>query len=674
MKPKGQISNGSPTGAEVKDKDDLADRTLQELSREELIELIETQRSDVGVRISFSGKNDAGRLARLVQPRSARKVMNLCIGPELDQARNQVIEGENLQAMVTLYREKGHVDLIITDPPYNTGSDFRYNDRWEEDPNDSNLGEFVTEDEAGRRTKWMRFMLPRLRMMKAMLKPGGVLAICIDHRELFRLGQMLDELFDERNRLAIINWQRSYSPRNDQQHVSTATEYVLVYARNEELAKTQLLARTEAMDARYRSPDGDPKPWKPSDAGGPGAATHQGMVYGVQSPFTGVIHYPPPGSCWRSDKRDMKTWLAQWGTDYVEKPLNDQAALAKVIGCKPDDAPRNKALVLAEDVAKSSKRARAVLAAGTWPQLLFGRDGTGKPSLKRHLENIKQGRVPTTFWSDEDFDNALHLGTVSWGHEESGHSQTGIRELDAIVGRGHGFETVKPLKLFSKIIQLWCPSHGLVLDPFAGSGTTGHAVLQLNAQAGTQRRFILIEQGRPERGDTYARSLTAQRIKRAVTGNWAAGKMAPTGGGFRFLALQNKVDAKALLAMERDEMTDAVIASHFDSSRGGGPGLITMTHDGYEFLVARNTDDEGFYLVWRGAHAQPVFDKAVYETIVAEAKRAKLKPRYHVYARFNLYQSDDVAFYQIPNRILMDFGLSVAADAFNNESADALSG
>src|SRR5260370_2177651 len=126
--------------------------------------------------------------------------------------------------------------------------------------------------------------------------------------------------------------------------------------------------------------------------------------------------------------------------------------------------------------------------------------------------------------------------------------------------------------------------------------------------------------------------------------------------------------------MERDEMTGAVIASHFDSCRGGGPGLITMTHDGHEYLVDRNTDVEGFYLVWRGATAQPVFDKAVYETIVAEAKRAKLKARYHVYARFNLYQSDDVAFYQIPNRILMDFGLSVAADAFNNESADALSG
>ena len=74
-------------------------------------------------------------------------------------------------------------------------------------------------------------MLPRLQLMKSMLKPTGVLAICIDHRELFRLGSMLDELFGESNRIAVINWQKSYAPKNNaggKTHVSTATEYVLV--------------------------------------------------------------------------------------------------------------------------------------------------------------------------------------------------------------------------------------------------------------------------------------------------------------------------------------------------------------------------------------------------------------------------------------------------------------
>ena len=156
-----------------------------------------------------------------VRPRIARTIKKYSIGSEQDQSRNLLIEGDNLQAMATLFRERGQVDLILTDPPYNTGNDWRYNDRWEEDPNDPGIGEWVEPDDGARHTKWMRFMWPRLQLMKEMLKPAGVLAICIDHRELFRLGQMLDELFDERNRIAIINWQKASAPRPDNAHVST---------------------------------------------------------------------------------------------------------------------------------------------------------------------------------------------------------------------------------------------------------------------------------------------------------------------------------------------------------------------------------------------------------------------------------------------------------------------
>ncbi|MEK7475106.1 MAG: site-specific DNA-methyltransferase [Candidatus Coatesbacteria bacterium] len=168
------------------------------------------------------------------------------------------MEGDNLQAMSTLYRERGQVDLVLTDPPYNTGKDFRYNDRWDEDPNDPGLGEFVAADDGARHTKWMRFMWPRLQMMKAMLKPTGVLAVCIDHRELFRLGQMLDELFGQSNRLAIINWQKSAAPRSDNNHISTSTEYVLVYAKDIAKALTGSLERSEKDDRRYSNPDSDP--------------------------------------------------------------------------------------------------------------------------------------------------------------------------------------------------------------------------------------------------------------------------------------------------------------------------------------------------------------------------------------------------------------------------------
>ena len=293
-------------------------------------------------------------------------------------------------------------------------------------------------------------------------------------------------------------------------------------------------------------------------------------------------------------------------------------------------------------------------------------DGLGRPQVKSYLDQIKKGVVPTTYWADEDIDSPIVLDSTSWDFEESGYSQTGVKELTDIVGPGHKFETVKPLKLFPKLIQIWCPPKGLVLDSFAGSGTTGHAVLDLNAHTGTDRRFILIEQGRPERGDSYRRRYMANRIRRVATGDWESGKQPPLGGGARFIQLQKTVDAKALLEMERDEMTDAVIVSHFDANRRGGPGLITMTTEGYDYLVARNSSGEGFYLVWDGRPDPPTFDDLVYDRVVNEAKKAELKPTYHVYARFNLFQSDDVRFYQIPDQILIDFGLNVN-DPFNND-------
>lgn len=96
--------------------------------------------------------------------------------------------------------------MILTEPPYNTDDNFRYNDKWNTDANDPDMGEFVGSDGPAKHTNWMKFMYPRLQIMRALLKPTGVLAICIDSLELFHLGQMLDEIFGEVNHLAIINW------------------------------------------------------------------------------------------------------------------------------------------------------------------------------------------------------------------------------------------------------------------------------------------------------------------------------------------------------------------------------------------------------------------------------------------------------------------------------------
>ena len=223
---------------------------LELLDREDLIKMVKGLVNQ-GVTLSFHGKRTAREIMRRVRPRQTRTVTRLCVGSPEDQARNLLIEGENLQSMATLYKYRDQIDLIVADPPYNTGQYFRYNDRWDEDPNDPELGTLVTLEDGSRHTKWMKVMLPRLEMMKAMLKPQGVIAMCIDDNELFHLGMMMDEVFGEENRIAIINWQKSYSPKSDSKHISNATEYVLVYAKDKSVARTGLTERTEGMNSKY---------------------------------------------------------------------------------------------------------------------------------------------------------------------------------------------------------------------------------------------------------------------------------------------------------------------------------------------------------------------------------------------------------------------------------------
>jgi adenine-specific DNA-methyltransferase len=379
-----------------------AGRRLDELTRDELIELLEA-RGEGGIRIDFSGKSNARKLARRVRPRIAQPIKKYSVGDEAEQSRNLVLEGDNLQAMATLFRERGQVDLILTDPPYNTGNDWRYNDRWEDDPNDPGLGDWVSRDDGARHTKWMRFMWPRLQMMKSMLRPSGVLAICIDHRELFRLGQMLDELFPG-GRLAIINWQRAASRRNDkggkagQGGVSTSTEYILVYAKDREKARTGLEERT--TEAGYRNPTmtgglmGRRDPVRTRRRNAPRHGLRR------SEPLTGLLHYPSGTGCWKSEKAWIKAQLERWGSKYEERDLNDGKAKALLLEGAEDPRERDPAT---DPVVKAARQAAEGALEGVLPELFFTKRGYGRPRKKTYLAKIKAGKVPTTYWADDDY-------------------------------------------------------------------------------------------------------------------------------------------------------------------------------------------------------------------------------------------------------------------------------
>lgn len=633
-----------------------------ELPRSALIRLLEEhdealrQAGKDGIVMNYSGRTAPWQIIRQVKPKLSIISKKLSCGEEAKQCENEIWDGENLSTMVSLYRHRGKVDLILTDPPYNTGSDFRYNDKWDQDPNDPDLGDLVAEDDGSRHSKWLKFMTPRIWMMKEMLRPGGVIAICIDHRELYRLGMLMDEIFDEENRLAIINWQKTAAPRPDKSHVSTSTEYVLVYAKDLAKTRTFSLGRSEQDNKRYSNPDDDPKNlWREGNLTARSASPKD--EYGIQSPFTGEVHYPAGHGSWRHPKANIKGWLQEWGTTYEERDIGDGRAPAlMVVG-----ASSNKVSTAV------SKKALSRLSKPNWPFVWFGRDGKGRPRVKTYLEGIKRGKVPVTYWAEEEDGYPVELDAASWGFKESGRTSDGVSELTSVVGPGHGFTTVKPLKLFKKLIQLWCPDGGLVLDPFAGSGTTGHAILHLNHETNASRRFIMIEQGNSDKKDHYAKTLTADRIRRVITGNWASGSQPALGGGFRFIQMKReKIDAGAVIALAREEMIDLLLNSYWDKSEKVRSYLHRYEIGAHKYLFATNPKNEGFFLIWDNPETPSVLNRDAFKAIMLEAEKAKLTERYHVYASIAPYTGAGVEFYKIPDRVLEHIGFNARADAYSN--------
>ena len=436
---------------------------------------------------------------------------------------NFLIKGNNLLALHSLKkRYASKVKLIYIDPPYNTGNDsFNYNDKFNH-------------------STWLSFMKNRLEVAREFLREDGVIFIQCDDNEQAYLKVLCDEIFGRENFVATICWEKKYSPANDAKWLSDNHDFILIYAKAKETWRPNLLPRTEKMNARYTNLDNDPRGrWK---TGGFSVKTYMANYdYPITTP-SGKVVYPPSGSCWQTSRENY------------EKMLKDN-------------------------------------------RIYFGKNGNSKPQIKQFLHEVQQGVVVKTFWKydecghnqigkqeikalftpslrvsetneaihknlEEDCFKATAFRNDDEGvdcHEKSGDFSRNDDEEDCFKATAFRndddnnddnnptlFATPKPEALLKRIIEISTNENDLIMDFFAGSGTT------LAVAHKMKRRWIGIEQM------DYIQSITKERLKKVIEGEQGGVSKAlqwQGGGGFvyaEFMPLNALFKEKIAHAKEKE--------------------------------------------------------------------------------------------------------------------------
>lgn len=399
---------------------------------------------------------------------------------------NFLLEGDNLHSLRLLEKtHRGKIDVIYIDPPYNTGNkEFVYNDS------------IVDKQDGFRHSKWLSFISERLKIAKYLLSNEGTIFISIDENECAPLILLCNDIFGEECFVANISWQRTYSIRNDSKGVPLEVEHILIYSKTAEW-QPKKLPRTEKMDSSYKNPDGDRCAWMSGSPIASEAKTHQGMVYAIQHPFTGKMLYPNVTAHWRYSQDQMLEYMNGW-CPYRLEDLHDDEKRAEICGVTAEEVRKGvKGIVLAQSFEESKKIAQQVYDKGPFPRFYFTNGGKGGIRRKVYADSVG-GRIVTNYWP----------------YEEVGHTDEAKKELKNIFNGSIPFDTPKPVRLLNRVLSIASQNDSIILDFFAGSGTTGQAVMELNQQDGGHRKFILCTNN--ENG--ICENVTYQRIKTVITG------------------------------------------------------------------------------------------------------------------------------------------------------------
>jgi len=459
-------------------------------------------------------------------------------------SENLIIEGDNFDSLRLLNAtHRGRVRVIYIDPPYNTGSqDFVYNDN------------FLKKDDRWKHSKWLEFLFQRLTLARDLLTPDGVIMVSINDENRSKLEMLMDEVMPGR-RLGSFVW-RVRSGGNDTMGslLSINHEHVLVYGN-----PSFTFRGDERNEASYTNSDDDSRgPWGNDNlVKAHNAKQRPEAYYHIRNPDTDIWYPCDPDSVWRfsSTSRPLRKELQ---ADPIEVIISEKrilwpdssghvvystlAELKKGIssGAAPKQLKIYKNLAKLGKEAQSDAKVERLLNYIEPIEFWVGKKiGTKKPRYKRFQKDLKRDVRPVSSWLQPAAASDLTL------HEEStddltmltvGATGEGTTAYKKIMNN-KDFPYPKPNSLLRALLDQATRPGDTVLDFFAGSGTTGHAVLELNAQDNGNRKFILCSSTEATAKDldkNLCRDVCAERIRRVMDGY---GTTEGLGGDFAYLTM-----------------------------------------------------------------------------------------------------------------------------------------
>lgn len=499
---------------------------------------------------------------------------------------NLVIEGDNIDAMASLMAQYSGQVDVCLTDPPYGGD--RKNLRYE----DGNTG-------------WLNQMLPTFHMIHELLAETGVLFVHIDDDNLFALGMLLDDIFDRKNRIGVISW-KTTTGNNQPTRISKKCEYILVYTKNCDAAAP--VWQGPISPAKQKALDFSELVLRPMDSQEDRRVAWAAFVREHRDELGGYADYP-----FLDEHRPYQSGALSVPTGPTYDILHPETG-------RPVKLPKGGWKGKRETMDRWLSEGR----------VLFGPDETTVPRYKRFLADGEAGAL--------------------WDFIDGHTAQSANLEVRRLMEAANVFSYPKPSSLAEYLLSFVAGKDALILDPFAGSGTTAHGVMRLNAKDGGERRFITIERGNLSKNDGYAVELTAERIRRARVKD-------DLPGGFTFLRVGDEINAEAWERLRREEII-RVIRQADPSGRGRGIRRIEG-----DWVIGANSRKQAICLVWN-AEGESAVTREVLAAMFEEVATLGLRLPMRVYGTTcEVAETDDFTFCQLPDEVRVLLGLRAPAPA-----------